>query len=575
MMMYVITSAIAGTIGVIGGMALAARLHPRREPKADPSSPDDDSATALKVVERNLEREAAINAAIIANAADGVCVSHFVEGTPSVRFTVWNRRMEEITGHDLASINAIGWFEAVRPDARTREPALARTERMKSGEHLQSEEWTLTHRDGSKRIVNYSSSKLPDTDDGIVHTLALLRDVTEQRRVEDECLQLEIQVQHAQKLEILGVLAGGIAQDFNNVLMSVLGRVSLLSNQLALSSDAQPHLREIEIAAHRAAELCRKMLAYAGKCRFVAEPIDLRFVVGEMGRMLEVSIAKNVVLKYDFADKIPAVYADASQLRQVVMNLITNASEAIGDRSGVICIRSGVMECDHEYLRETYLDDDLPEGLYVYLEVADTGCGMDPETRRRMFEPIFTTKFTGRGLGMVAVLGIIRRYRGALKVYSEPKSGTTVKVLFPALSGRTDSSGSVPAVTELVLPPGLTVLVVDDEETIRALSKDMLTNLGVTVLLAADGREALAVFERESARIDCIILDLTMPHMDGDETFRELRRLSRDVRVVMSSGYNQQEVIQRFAGKSLVGFLQKPYNLTALVEALRNALTER
>jgi len=529
--------------------------------------------TAINRVEQQLQHEAALHQAVITNAAEGVCVNQFIQAPPGTRFSVWNRRLEEITGFDLETINARGWLECLYPDPKTRSQAQDRNDRLRAGEGMDSEDRTITHRDGSKRIITISTSSFEGA--GGTHTIALVRDVTQQRSRDEERRNIEIQVQHAQKLESLGVLAGGIAHDFNNILMSVLGRASLLGSQIGLGNDAQPHLREIENAAHRAAELCRQMLAYAGKGRFIVEPMDLRSVVDEMGRMLEVSIAKKVVLKYDFAEGLPSVNADASQLRQVVMNLITNASEAIGDRSGVITIRTAVMECDREYLRETYLDDDLPEGLYVYLEVADTGCGMDLETKQRMFEPFFTTKFTGRGLGMAAVLGIIRGHRGALKVYSEIKRGTTIKVLFPAISARAERAIRNIASEDRALPEGLTVLVVDDEETIRALAKDMLTALGVSVLLAADGREAVRVFERESARISCVILDLTMPHMDGDEAFRELRRLNRDVRVIMSSGYNQQEVTQRFAGKGLVGFLQKPYNLPALVGALRSALAER
>jgi CheY-like chemotaxis protein len=301
-----------------------------------------------------------------------------------------------------------------------------------------------------------------------------------------------------------------------------------------------------------------------------------------MGHLLEVSVSKKAILKYNFADNLPPVDGDATQIRQIIMNLITNASEAIGDKSGVIALSTGAMDCDQAYLDgvneilRAGLDEPLPEGLYTYLEVADTGCGMDAETTEKIFDPFFTTKFTGRGLGMAAVLGIVRGHGGAIKIYSEPAKGTTFKVLFPA--GESTENGAAiqrrdTSASEAWKGHG-TVLIADDEETVCAVGKQMLGRMGFEVLTAADGREAVEVFGDHADEIDCVLLDLTMPHMDGEQAFRQLRRIRPDVVVILCSGYNEQDATQRFAGKGLAGFVQKPYNMAELREKLMEVLPD-
>jgi CheY-like chemotaxis protein len=303
----------------------------------------------------------------------------------------------------------------------------------------------------------------------------------------------------------------------------------------------------------------------------VVETVNINELIEEMGRMLEVSISKKVVLRYNFSRDLPAIQADTTQLRQVIMNMVINASDATGERSGVVSITTGCMLCDRHYLDGTWLAERLPEGYYVFIEVADTGCGMDQETMKKIFDPFFTTKFTGRGLGLAAVLGIVRGHHGAVRVYSEPGKGTTFKVLLPAAGAPGDSFAADDGCGDDWSASG-TVLLVDDEETVRALGARMLERCGFTVLAASDGREALDIFRERAAEIVCVILDLTMPHMDGDETFRNMRNLDSGVRVIMSSGYNEQEVTQRFAGKGLVGFIQKPYRFEELVKKLRSVL---
>jgi signal transduction histidine kinase/CheY-like chemotaxis protein len=389
-------------------------------------------------------------------------------------------------------------------------------------------------------------------------------------RAEADRKKLELQVQHAQKLESLGVLAGGIAHDFNNLLACILGNIDVALEELSPVAPAREPLADAQAAGRRAAELVRQMLAYSGRGRFVVQPIDVRALIEEIAHILQVSITKKAVLRFNFTEGLPAIHADAAQLRQVVMNLILNASDAIGDRSGVITVSTGAMDCDRQYLRETWLDDDLAPGQYVYVEVTDTGCGMDEATRGKIFDPFFTTKMAGRGLGLAAVLGIVRGHRGAIKVYSEPGKGTTFKALFPA-SEQLACKLDAPTPAAEWRGSGR-LLLVDDEESVRSMGRRLLSRLGFEVVTARDGREALELFRGSAARFACVVLDLTMPHLNGEETYRELRRLDPAVRVLLSSGYSEHEITERFAGKGIAGFIPKPYQIATVAAALRAAL---
>ena len=386
---------------------------------------------------------------------------------------------------------------------------------------------------------------------------------------------MERKLLHTQKLESLGVLAGGIAHDFNNLLMAILGYADLALGDLSPASPAHPKIGEIINASRRAADLCRQMLAYSGKGMFVIEKLYLDHVINEMIHLLKTTISKKVLLNLNLERNLPPIEGDPSQVRQVLMNLVLNASEAIDGKSGVVTISTGARHCDRAYLGGTYLNEELPEGIYVSLEVSDTGCGMDRETQARIFEPFFTTKFTGRGLGMAAVLGIMRGHRGAMKVYSEPGRGTTFRLLFPAAPSGPDGAVCPEQEREKPWRGAGTVLLVDDEETVLAVGREMLERLGFSVVTAEHGRQALELYERHREEIVCVLLDLTMPHMDGEETFRELRRMNPDVRVIMCSGYSEQEIGSRFAGKGLARALQKPYLLDDLRHAMQEALNGR
>ncbi len=397
-------------------------------------------------------------------------------------------------------------------------------------------------------------------------------DVTEHKRAEEERRRLETQFQHAQKLESLGTLASGIAHDFNNLLMGILGNADLAMRQIPPSSPTCRSIQEIIVTAQRATDLTRELLAYSGKGKFVVEPVLLSESVRDMGHLLEVSIPKKCTLRYDLAANLPAIEADVAQLQQVIMNLILNASDAIAANCGVIAVRTGLAECDRSYLSETLLDENLLEGAYVYLEVEDTGCGMTAETRTRLFEPFFTTKPTGRGLGLAAVLGIVRGHRGTLRVDSEPDRGTTFRVLFPASKRAYETPRPIAEESDAWRDTGI-ALVADDEITIRELARDVLQDVGFTVLTAADGREAVEIYRANADRIRFVLLDMTMPNMDGRETFEALQEIRNDVPVILSSGFNEQYTRSRFVGDGPADFIQKPYGLRQLLDVVRRVIS--
>ncbi len=426
------------------------------------------------------------------------------------------------------------------------------------------------HKNGGTRIGLRSARVIDIAGEPCI--LSMTRDITEWKRLQEKQRALEDQVLQAQKLESLGVLAGGIAHDFNNILMAVLGHCELALRRLATESPARQNIEQIKLSASKAADLSNQMLAYSGRGKFVVEPLDLSRVVEEMQQMLEISISKKAVLRYDFPPHLPSVEADVTQLRQIILNLVINASDAIGDKSGVIAITTGAMDCDRSYLQEAWLDENLPAGQYAYMEVADTGCGMERKTIDRIFEPFFSTKFTGRGLGMAAVLGIVRGHKGAIKVYSEVGKGTTFKVLLPASARPVELFNSNnPA--EQLQGSGL-VLLVDDDETVRTIGREMLNEFGFDVVTAADGAEAVEIFRKQHEQILFALMDLTMPHLDGEQAFREFRRIDSAAKVILCSGYNEQEVTQKFAGKGLHGFLKKPYQLSELQSAIQPLLDE-
>jgi signal transduction histidine kinase len=428
--------------------------------------------------------------------------------------------------------------------------------------------------DGTKYPIRIRAFPLPGTDGQPAGFIEVVENITRQKQAEAEQRRLEAQIQHTQKLESLGVLAGGIAHDFNNLLMGILGNAELAMISLPPMAPGRNRIEEIKKAGIRASELTKQMLAYSGRGKFVVEAINLNHLIEEMAHLLQVSISKKVAIQYHFSKQLPLIDADATQIRQVIMNLITNASDAIGDKNGVISLTTGVLQIDTPYLNTTYLSGELPNGPYVYVEVSDSGCGMDEATRARIFDPFFTTKFTGRGLGLAAVLGIMRGHQGAIKLYSEPGNGTTFKILFPCARSGAGVSASLDRLPEESWSASGTILVVDDEEVVRDVAQNMLETFGFQVLTAHNGQAGVELFRQQADEIVAVLLDMTMPQMNGDEAFREMRRIRPGIKVILTSGYNEQDATTHFSGKGLAGFVQKPFQLATLTELLRDILAD-
>jgi PAS domain S-box-containing protein len=492
---------------------------------------------------------------------------------PSLIFSVETRRIlslnaawEDLTGFTLSEVET-GVEAAYAQDEGLRGAveALARGEGAIRGREIR-----VGRRDGSARECLVSVEII--IFGGEPCGLAMFTDVTDLKREQEERRRLEISIQQAQKLESLGVLAGGVAHDFNNLLMTILGNASLARLDLPEGSTARRSVDDIEVAAQRAADLTRQMLDYAGKGAVAIHPINLSRLVQEIAQLLEVSIGRDCIVRYRFAPDLPAFEGDATQVRQVAMNLLTNAADAM-DGAGVITLETGVRQATVEYLAANVAGESLPPGEYVYLEVVDTGAGMDDSTRSRIFDPFFTTKFTGRGLGLAAVLGIVRGHRGAIMVDSEPGRGSTFTVLFPIAPQRHTAT----MVHEREPAPWRgegRLLVVDDDPVVAEVTARLLARMGFDPVLAASGQEACELFRQDPSGIRAVILDLTMPGMGGDATFAALRQIDPHVRVLLSSGYTESEAVGRVHAEELAGFIQKPFGSEELINALRTVLGE-
>ncbi|MEX2263168.1 MAG: PAS domain S-box protein [Bryobacteraceae bacterium] len=398
----------------------------------------------------------------------------------------------------------------------------------------------------------------------IVGAGVVCEDVTERKRSEEEALQ-------TQKLESLGVLAGGIAHDFNNLLVGILGNASLVQDSLRDGDGNRELLDQVVNASERAADLTRQLLAYSGKGQFVIVPVAISHLVREIGSLIRTSLPKKVELRLNLDDDLPAVEADAGQIQQVIMNLVINGAEAIGEASsGYVSVATSLQRMDLEYIRANFPQNDLLPGDYILLEVRDSGAGMDEATQARMFDPFFTTKFTGRGLGLSAVSGIVRGHKGALSVQTAPGEGTIFRVWLPATGSRPDHSREAGELRNL--EGSGTILVVDDEQLVLQTAMHTLEHYGYKVLLAENGSVGVDLFSAHRGEIEMVLLDLAMPVMSGDEAFDHLQRIDPNVKVVLTSGFSEVEATRRFAGKTFTGFLQKPYRSSALAEKVHTIL---
>ena len=402
-------------------------------------------------------------------------------------------------------------------------------------------------------------------------------DITEKKLAQEERIELERRLLHSQKLESMGIMAGGIAHDFNNLLMVVLGNLDLALEDLPPDSETRLSIENAIKAAERSAELSTQMLTYTGKTLYHSVDLDLNQLLEKNLDLLKLGVSQHVALNLEVGDTLPHIKGDADQLHRLVMNILVNASEAIGDQDGYVTIRTGVMDCDEACLDRSLLEAKSEQGRFVFLEVTDTGCGMDIEMQRKLFDPFFTTKFLGRGLGMAETLGIVKGHHGSIRVDSEIGKGTTVLVLFPPSEQIEAPLVEVNGEAETKSPTGpvhlrKTILVVDDEELVRNMVLNRLRVLGYDTVAASDGREGVSVFKARSNEIDLVMLDFAMPRMNGIEAFGELIRIKPDVKVIISSGYTEDVVMRSFTGQRPAGVLHKPYKMEALKAELDRLL---
>ena len=417
------------------------------------------------------------------------------------------------------------------------------------------------------KIVEYDSEGKPSRVAGSV------MDITEQKEAESKRIELELKMQQAQKLESLGVLAGGIAHDFNNLLTGILGNSDILLYELPQNVEVQQRIVEIKRATKLASELTNQMLAYSGKGSFIIEHINLNDLIIDMNSLLEASISKKVELSYSLLPDLPGFKGDATQIRQIVMNLILNGSESI-DNKGTIEVTTSLVHLTSLDIESFTINFNLDPGDFVQLDVRDSGCGISKEKLKQIFDPFFTTKFTGRGLGLAAVSGIIRSHNAGLLVDSIIEKGTSFKIYFPVSNESYDTETQIKKKQPSFVNKNLTVLIADDEKYIRDLTTKMLNISGYTVHLARNGREAIEVFAKKKDEISCILMDLTMPELDGREALAEIRKIDPNIPIIITSGYCEHDIVSKFTNEKISGFLQKPYNLEDIISVIETAVRE-
>jgi len=546
------------------GRDFAAHVEPLRRGR---DAPHGTIGIAVDITEEKrtrglVESQARYFRSLIENAHDGISV---VDADGVIRFEAPS--VERLLGYRPEELVGLGIDHLLHPEDAP--GALqARKDLIAGRVPLVRREVRLRHRDGTWRTLEQVSRPFAG-EDGRPHVIVNSRDITERLAAEEA-------LRRASREESLAVLAGGVAHDFNNLLAAILGHTALALAKLGERSPARRHVEKAASTVERAAALTRQMLAYSGRGHFVVRPTDIGALVRENLPLLEVAVSKNVRLEAHLAPEVPLVDADVGQMQQVLMNLVINAAEAIGTGGGTVAVATGVQEVEaEEGGRWTVSGQPLPAGPYVFLEVKDDGPGMDAETLKRIFEPFFSTKFTGRGLGLAAVLGVMRGHRGGLRVESERGRGTVFRLLFtPSLA----TSAEVPAERGSRPPGSMRLLLIDDEDVVRDMVAEVLGFEGIEVLCAEDGTKGVELFRERRHEIDVVLLDLSMPGLGGEATFRQLWEIDPEVCVILSSGYDHVEATRRFGGHEPTGFIQKPYRpaeLLAEIERCRGRKERR
>jgi len=460
-------------------------------------------------------------------------------------------------------------LQFVHPDDR--EAAEQRLQEIKHGHHDYGHAPVRYVGEHGRRI-DAEVGSMPFVFHGEPAILTIIHDVTERNQRLTADAKVQKQMEQVQRLESMGVMAGGIAHDFNNLLAVILGHADMALYDIKKKPDAVKKSLECIIqASEDAASLCQQMLAYSGKGKFVVEPIQLSETINGMQGLIDVAIGKDRRVRYQI-DDTSMVKGDASQLQQVIMNLLTNASEAIEHSHGEIILHVFEVEVDDERLEKCHYDK-APLGRYVCLEVSDNGCGMSEAVKDKIFEPFYTTKFTGRGLGMSAILGITLGHQGLLDIETTLDKGTVIRVFLPCYN----TVGAVSMGSAFRADVGkdkfaATVLLVDDEEQVLQMARKMMESLGLKVITACNGKDAVQIYTQNMANIDLVMLDLTMPEMNGNDTYAALYSLNTKVKVLICSGYTEDVVKSEFSQLEALTFVAKPYHRSAVRAAISKLL---
>ena len=502
--------------------------------------------------------------------ANDIVYTHDLTG----RFTSLNKAGVAITGYSLEEALNMNVFDILAPEYH--EEVKERIRKKLEGAPPTKYEVEIIAKDGHKIPLEISTRVIFEKGKP-VGIQGIARDITDRKKAEEERKRLEQQILHAQKLESLGILAGGIAHDYNNILVGILGNAGLALARLPKDSPIRTYLKRIEESAQRAAELTNQMLAYSGKGVITTRPLNLSRLINEMKPLFSAIVSKKATVEYNYPDNLPPIYGDAIQLHQVLMNLITNASEALGESPGKIVIQIKVVDLSQEHIKESYFLEPVEPGKYICLEVSDTGCGMSKEMITKIFDPFFSTKFAGRGLGLASVLGIVRGHKGTINVCSEPGKGTCFKVYFPISekikeekTGREEEQKGHEKGMGETDKTSSTVLLVDDEEGVLEVANEALTKFGYRTILARNGKEALELFNQHKNELTAVILDLTMPELDGFEVFQEIKKIDNNIPIILCSGFPEKDINQKFGEVKPSGFIQKPYRPIDLIKLLQN-----
>lgn len=530
--------------------------------------------TSRRKAEEILNREYAFRNTIIENIAEGLFVCQQAAEHLFIRFTIWNRNMIQITGYTLEEINQSGWLPLMVPDRPTTDRAAELIRGTFEGHHLQNVECPIVRKDGEKRWVSISTSNA-ETDGGTVHVLGLVQDITERKRMEAERQTTEQRLQLIEKAESLSRMAGSIAHHLNNQLMVILGNLDMVADSCANDRQAQTYLDAMRKAAQKAAEIGRLVLVYLGQSFERRAPTDVIEMCKQSLPALASLVPSHIRLDTDIPKAGFQANINGPQIRQVLMQLATNAIEAIGDRPGTIRITvQTVNGSEIPVLHRHPVDRDPMDVPYVCIDVADTGCGISEAQIDRIVDPFYTSKFTGRGMGLAVVLGILRSHEGFLNIESEPNQGSHFRIYLP-VSQTVSLEPSAKPNHDLPGPPvemeGV-VLLVEDEVLVREVTETILKRLGFTVVCTSNGVEAVQVFEKTPERFRLVISDVAMPIMDGWETLSALRRIRPDIPVILASGYEEAHVLAGEHEEFPQAVLEKPYHVQDLMEAIRKTL---